>query len=150
MDDMERLINGFAIHLLLPREAVGDLWAATADQDRRLAAVAVSVGFRVSWSATCSQLRTLGLISADEREQFNAAPPTAADFIALGERWVAEMEAPSVPPEYGKRVLAAYRAGKLSAARTTELLWGTVTIEDLPEQRVIPLESLRREFDPLW
>jgi len=52
-------------------------------------------------------------------------------------------------PEYGKRVLAAYRSGKLSAARTIELLWGTVGIEDLPEQRAIPLESLRREFDPL-
>jgi hypothetical protein len=46
-------------------------------------------------------------------------------------------------------VLAAYRSGKLSAARTVELLWGTVAIEDLPEQRMVPLESLRREFDPL-
>jgi Zn-dependent peptidase ImmA (M78 family) len=149
IDDMERLINAFAIHLLLPRQAVSDLWRPTADQDRRLAAVAVSVRFRTSWSATCNQLRTLELIGADEWERFNAVPPTAADFIALGERWVAELDAPSVPPEYGKRVLAAFRVGKLSASRTVELLWGTVTIEDLPEQRAIPLESLRREFDPL-
>jgi Zn-dependent peptidase ImmA (M78 family)/DNA-binding XRE family transcriptional regulator len=149
VDDVERVINAFAIHLLLPRAAVTDLWGATVDQDRRLAAVAISVKFRASWSATISQLRTLGLIDAHERELFNAAPPTAADFIALGERWVAELEAPSVPPEYGKRVLAAYRSGKLSAARTVELLWETVAIEDLPEQRVVPLESLRREFDPL-
>jgi len=149
MDDIERLINAFAIHLLLPRNAVSTLWDTAADQDRRLAAVAVSVKFRASWSATCSQLRTLGLIDADERERFNSTPPTAVDFIALGERWVPEMEAPSVPPEYGKRVLAAYQAGKLAAARTVELLWDTVTIEDLPEQRAIPLEALRREFDPL-
>lgn len=148
-DDMERLINAFAIHLLLPREAVTEQWRAIADQDRRLAAVAVSVKFRASWTATCSQLRTLGLIDAVERERFAAMPPTGADFIALGERWIAELEVPAIPPEYGKRVLGAYRAGRLSAARTVELLWGTVTIEDLPEQRAVPLESLRREFDHL-
>ena len=149
LDDIERLINAFAIHLLLPRRAVTDLWSMNTDQDKRLDAVAVSVKFRASWSATCNQLRTLGLIDSEERERLNAVPPTAADFIALGERWVAELEAPSVPPEYGKKVLAAYRAGKLSASRTVELLWGTVAIEELPEQRAIPLESLRREFDPL-
>ena len=148
-DDVERLINVFAAHLLLPREAVTELWRATVDEDPRLAAVAVSVRFRASWSATCSQLRNLGLIDAAERECCTATPPTAADFIALGERWEAELDAPTVPPEYGKRVLGAYRAGRLSAARTAELLWGTVAIEDLPEQRVVPLDSLRREFDHL-
>lgn len=148
-DDVERLINAFAIHLLLPRDAVTELWQATFEQDRRLAAVAISVRFRASWTATCSQLRNLGLIDALERERLVASPPTGADFVALGERWEAELVAPSIPPEYGKRVLAAYRDGRLSASRTTELLWGTVTIEDLPEQRAVPLESLRREFDRL-
>jgi Zn-dependent peptidase ImmA (M78 family)/transcriptional regulator with XRE-family HTH domain len=148
-DGMERLINAFAIHVLLPREAVTEVWRELADQDRRLAAIAVSLRFRASWSATCSQLRNLDLIDAAERELFVAMRPTGADFVALGERWEAELEAPAIPPEYGKRVLSAYRAGRLSAARTVELLWGTVTIEDLPEQRVVPLDSLRREFDDL-
>jgi Zn-dependent peptidase ImmA (M78 family)/transcriptional regulator with XRE-family HTH domain len=147
--EVERLINAFAVHLILPRDAVTELWQATYEQDRRLAAVAISVRFRASWTATCRQLRNLDLIDAPEREQFVASPPTGADFVALGERWEAELEAPSIPPEYGKRVLAAYRDGRLSAARTIELLWGTVTIEDLPEQRSVPLESLRREFDRL-
>lgn len=148
-DDVERLINAFAVHLLLPREPVTELWNAIAQQDRRLAAVAVSVRFRASWSATCSQLRNLDLIEPSVRERLIESPPTGADFIALGERWEAELQAPAVPPEYGKRVLGAYWAGKLSASRTVDLLWGTVTIEDLPEQRVMPLESLRREFDHL-
>ncbi len=148
-DDVERLINAFAIHLLLPRKEVTELWSATAEQDERLAAVAISVRFRASWTATCSQLCNLGLIDASERELFTSSPPTAADFIALGERWEAEMEAPAVPPEYGKRVLGAYQTGKLSASRTVELLWGTVALEDLPEQRPVPLDALRRDFDPL-
>ena len=148
-EGMERLINAFAIHVLLPRDPVTEVWKSIADQDRRLAAIAVSVRFRASWTATCSQLRNLDLIDQTERERFVAMPPTAADFVALGERWEAELEAPAIPPEYGKRVLSAYRAGRLSAARTVELLWGTVTIEDLPEQRAMPLDSLRREFDHL-
>jgi Zn-dependent peptidase ImmA (M78 family)/DNA-binding XRE family transcriptional regulator len=148
-DDVERLINAFAIHLLLPRDEVTEMWRVTGEQDARLAAVGVSVRFRASWTATCSQLRNLGLIDPAERERFISTPPTSADFIALGERWEAELEAPSVPPEYGKRVLGAYQGGKLSASRTVELLWGTVEIEDLPEQRAVPLDSLRRDFDPL-
>jgi len=148
-DDTERLINAFAVHLLLPRQAVTELWQATADADHRLATVAVAVKFRASWSATCSQLRNLGLIDATERERLLSAPPTTVDFIALGERWVAELDAPTVPPEYGKRVISAHASGKLSASRTVELLWGTVSLADLPEQRAVPLDSLRREFEPL-
>ena len=147
--DMERMINAFAIHLLLPRGPVTEVWEALADQDARLAAVAISVRFRASWTATCSQLCNLDLISAAERQQFITAPPNAADFITLGERWEAELQAPAVPPQYGTRVMSAYQAGRLSASRTIELLWGTVTIEELPEQRPLPLESLRREFDHL-
>lgn len=148
-DGVERLISAFAIHVLLPRQSVTEVWRSLADQDRRLAAIAISVRFRASWTATCSQLRNLELIDAPERERFVAMPPTGADFVALGERWEAELDPPAIPPEYGKRILSAYRAGRLSAARTVELLWGTVAIEDLPEQRAIPLDALRREFDDL-
>jgi len=147
--DAERLINAFAIHLLLPRREVAKTWGATSEHGTRLAAVGISVKFRASWTTTCSQLCTLGLIDEAERLRLASASPTGADFIALGERWEAELDAPAVPPEYGKRVLGAYQAGKLTAARTSELLWGTVTIEDLPEQRAVPLESLRPEFDHL-
>jgi len=147
--ETERLINAFAVHLLLPRREVTEFWQSPRDLDPRLVAVALSFTFRASWTATCNQLRTLRLLTAAERSNFVSIPPTAADAIALGQRWVAELDAPAVPPEYGKRVLAAYRAGKLSAARTVELLWGTVSLADLPEQRQLPLESLRRELEPL-
>lgn len=147
--DTERLINAFAVHLLLPRQEVTEFWQSPGDLDRRLVAVALSFTFRASWTATCNQLRTIGLLTDTERNTFVSRPPTAADAIALGQRWVAELDAPSVPPEYGKRVLAAYTGGKISAARTVELLWGTVALADLPDQRPVPLESLRRELEPL-
>jgi Zn-dependent peptidase ImmA (M78 family)/DNA-binding XRE family transcriptional regulator len=148
-DDAERLINTFAAYLLMPRAGVTELWSQAPQLDRRLAAIAVSVRFRTSWTATCSHLHNLDLIDAAERDDFCNAPPKKGDFFELGERWVAELDAPSVPPDYGRRVVSAYRAGKLAAARTVELLWGTVTESELPELEDIPLDGLRREFDAL-
>lgn len=149
-DETERLINAFAVNLLLPRPEVITHWRGVIESlGTRLSAVSVSFAFRTSWTATCNQLRTVGLIDCTARDDLARRPPTAADAIALGERWVAELEAPSVPPEYGRRVMNAYEHGKLTADRTAELLWGTVTLTDLPEQRAVPLESFRRDLEPM-
>lgn len=145
--ETERIINAFAVHVLLPRLHVDRTWREF--DDPRLAAVAIAVRFRVSWTAVCSQLKNLGHLDEDQRSQLAGDPPTAADFIELGERWSSELDPPSVPPEYGRRILAAYRGGKLTRARTVELLWGTVGESDLPGRHVVPLEGLRREFEPL-
>jgi len=61
---------------------------------------------------------------------------------------VPELDAPAVPPRYGGRVIAAFRRGKLTEARALELLWGTVGRSDLPPRNEVPLEALRREFEP--
>lgn len=145
--ETERLVNAFAVHLLLPREPVEETWASF--DDKRVAAVAVGVRFRASWSAVTSHLKNLGMIGDAERFALAHDPPTAADFIELGERWVSELEPPSVPPEYGRRVVSAYRSGRLTRERTTELLHGTVREAELPERRHVPLEGLRREFEEL-
>ena len=117
--------------------------------DPRLAAVAAAVRHRLSWTAVCAQLRNLGAIDAGSREEFANHPPSGADFIELGEHWIAELDPPRVPPLYGKKVLAAYRRGKLTEARVLELLWGTVDHSELPAQDEVPLEAWRREFEPL-
>ncbi|MGQ0520506.1 MAG: helix-turn-helix domain-containing protein [Actinomycetota bacterium] len=145
--ETERLINAFAIHLLLPRAEVQETWRSISDS--RLAAVAVGVRFRASWSAVTSQLKNLGLIDEVARVALASDPPNAPDFIELGEHWVSELDAPAVPPDYGRRVLSAYRGGRLTAARAAELLWGTVREDELPERQEIPLQGLRREFEPL-
>jgi transcriptional regulator with XRE-family HTH domain len=144
--ETERIINAFAVNVLLPRHDVDLVWHDF--DDPRLGAVAVAVRFRASWTAVCAQLKNLGHLEEAQRADLAGDPPTAADFIELGERWVSELDAPSVPPEYGRRILAAYRGGRLTQARAVELLWGTVRENELPERQVIPLEGLRREFDP--
>ena len=145
-DEQERLINAFAIHLLLPRRDVNAL-CTEFGANYRLAAVAAAVRYRLSWTAVCAQFRNIGVIDAGIREELVDEPPSGADFVELGEHLVPELAPPAVPPQYGKKVLAAYRRGKLTAARTTELLWGTVDRGGLPPQDEIPLEAYRRVFE---
>lgn len=145
----ERMLNAFVAQLLMPREDVAKVWTDFAESDRRLGAIAVATRFRTSWTSACSQLRNLGLIDREECEQFIDDPPRRGDVFELGERWVAELDPPSVPPEYGRRVVGAYRSSKLTAARSVELLWGTIAESELPEPAEIPLEGVRREFQSL-
>ncbi len=147
-DENEKLINAFAIHLLLPRSAIKAIWSEF-ESDTRRVAVAAAVRHRLSWTAVCAQMCNTGIIDAGTREELVNQPPTGADFIELGEHWVAELEPPCVPPLYGRRVLAAYRRGKLTQARAAELLWGTVNPGELPVQDEIPLDAWRREFELL-
>jgi Zn-dependent peptidase ImmA (M78 family)/transcriptional regulator with XRE-family HTH domain len=145
--ESERIINAFAVHLLLPWSFVSRTWEEFADH--RLAAIAVAVRGRVSWSAVCAHLKNLGFVDETERSGLAGDPPGKTDFMELGERWVSELDAPSTPPDYGRRVLRGYRTGRLSMERAIELLWGEVTRVDMPTVNEIPLEALRREFDPL-
>ena len=147
-DDNEKLINAFAIHLLLPRSEVRVIMSEF-EGNPRLAAVAAAVRHRLSWTAVCAQLRNLGAIDPGTREELANHPPSRADFIKLGEHWIPELDPPRVPPLYRKKVVAAYRRGKLTEARVLELLWGTVDHSELPAQEEVPLEAWRREFVPL-
>jgi Zn-dependent peptidase ImmA (M78 family)/transcriptional regulator with XRE-family HTH domain len=146
--EMERRINGFAVHLLLPRGSLTERWRMLSGEPREKA-VRLGVEYRVSWSALCSQLKNLGLASEAEHQVLLARPPTRADYLELGMGFVEELHPPSVPRSYARAVLAGYRAGKLGANRTIDLLWGSITKEDLPELAALPIEAYQREFDPL-
>lgn len=144
----EKLINVFAVNLLLPRKAVQEMWSQF-EPDARLAAVALAVRYRVSWSAVCSQLSNLDLIDSAHRQALAERHPTRGDFVALGESWGEELVAPAVPPDYGRRVLGAYRRGMLTVERTLELLCGAVIESELPDQAAVPIDALRRDFSPM-
>jgi hypothetical protein len=148
-DETERYLNAFAAHLLMPREPVTTIWNEYAEGDARMGAVAIAVRYRVSWGAVCTHLRNLDVITRDEMEALQAMPPSRADFLELGEMWQPELEPPSVPPGYGRWVVSAFRAGKLTSSKTVELLWGTVGEGELGERQAIPLEGLTRSFDTL-
>ena len=145
--DTERMFNAFAAHLLMPRSSVLSIWEEFSARSPRLAAIGVAVRFSVSWTAACNQLKNLGLIDSREREHLLGDDLRRGELFEFGERFAVELDPPSVPPAYARVVVSAYRKGQLTAARTVELLHGSVDEADLPEPDAMPLDELRREFE---
>jgi Zn-dependent peptidase ImmA (M78 family) len=145
--DTERMFNVFAAYFLMPRAAVQHIWDEFSGKPPRMAAIAVAVRFSVSWTAACNQLRNIGLIDARERERLIENDLRGGELLEFGERFAIELVPPSVPPEYARVVVNAYRARRLTPARAVELLHGTVTESDLPEPEEMSLEQLRNEFE---
>src|SRR6266516_4647805 len=146
--EAERRINQFAVDLLLPVGPVKRQWEASTEETRERT-IRLGVDYRVSWSALCSRLKNLGLIDDGERQALLDHPPTRADYLELGAGFVAELTPPFAPPGYARAVLRGYRSGKLGPNRTVDLLWDSITNQDLPELDALPIEAYQREFDPL-
>lgn len=145
--DGERMINAFAAHLLMPRPAVFGVWEEISGHSHRQAAIAMAVLFSVSWTAACNQLVNLDLIDHRERERLIANPVRKGELFEFGERFVRELEPPSVPPGYARLVVGAYREGQLSAPKAVALLHDSVSEPDLPEQQPESLDDLLQGFD---
>ncbi len=143
----ERLLNAFAVHLLLPRTSLQQAWAAAEVRgEQRTRAIRLAVEYRVSWTPLCNQLRTLDLIDDRERDALLATPPRAADYLELELEIAEELVAPYLSPRFKSAVIRALRAGKITRARARELLWDTVEIEELPRPDPAPLESFVGEL----
>ncbi len=144
--DSERMINAFAIHFLAPRAGVEAAWARHADWSLRDRALAVGVTYRLSWSAAISQLRNVGLISHEQRDELSRTEPRAGDFLRLGLDWVVELEQPYLSPGFISACLNGFASARLTEARTLELLRGILGPTDLPQVEPPTLEGLRRSF----
>lgn len=130
----ERLVNAFAVHLLIPRAAVTNRWHQLhGDTDHRSAALVIAVEFRVSWTALCSHLRTIGLITHRQRELLVQRLPTRAEQMERGLEIVEELPPGYVPPLFAAAVMRAYRRRELGRSRTLELLRGSLNDSELPE-----------------
>lgn len=144
----ERLLNAFAIHLLLPRQAVARFWLDhSGGEDARGVAIALAAHFRVSWTATCAHLKNLELIDEHAREVLILQPPVRADYIERGLVFPEELVPPSLPPRYSAAVIRAYRGNRITSTRAVELLRSTLSEEELPPPHEVPLEALRAEFE---
>jgi transcriptional regulator with XRE-family HTH domain len=144
--DNEQMINSFAIHFLAPRAGVTRVWTDLNDLPERDRALAVGVAFRLSWSATISQLRNLDLIPHQERDRLASQEPRKGDYLRLGLSWTDELQAPYLSPGFIAACLTGYESGSLTSARTLEFLRGQLTAEDLPD-RASDDSQLRRAFE---
>lgn len=144
--DNEKMINSFAIHFLAPRAGVNKVWSEHTDWPLRDRALAVGVGFRLSWSAAISQLRNLGLISREERDRLSTSEPRSGEYLRLGLSWNDELGYPYLSPGFIAGCLTGYTSSKLTRARVIELLRGLLSVEDLPDVDPPTLEAFRRSF----
>ncbi len=145
--DSEQMINSFAIHFLAPRAGVAKVWADHGDWPLRDRGLAVGVVFRLSWSAAISQLRNVGLISHEERDQLSTNEPRSGDYLRLGLSWRDELTAPYLSPAFVAACLTGYTSSELTESRVLELLRGIVHADDLPALDMAPMTALRRSFE---
>lgn len=134
-EETEKVVNAFAIHLLLPRHGVLRCWGELARQelDLRSRAIWIAARYGVSWSAACAQLRRLGALTAEEQSILVSRPPRLGDYVALQVNCPEELVPPFLSPRLSAAIVQAFRKRKLSASRSVELLRGTLTAEELPE-----------------
>lgn len=146
--EVERFLNSFVAYFLMPRSGVAAIWRER-DGDERLVALTLAARYCTSWTAACSHLVNLDFVRSESLDALKRSEPTRGDYALLGEAWIEELAAPSIPRPYGQQVLSAYIDGALTAERTVELLHETLPTGELPTPRQSPLESLRSAFAPL-
>ena len=145
-DDHERMINSFAIHFLAPHAGVLRTWNEHREWDNRDRALAVGATYRLSWSATVGQLKNLEIISQDDFRVLSEREPRSGDYVRLKLSWDDEPKCPYLSPGFAAACVEGYTTGRLTAARTIELLRGTMTRDDLPEREMLSLDDLRKSF----
>ena len=145
--DTERLINAFAIHLLLPRDSLERQWRELEGRDdHRRAAIILGARNRVSWTALCGHLVNVGLLDRHVGEVLRESPPRKAEYLELGVSIAEELTPPTVPATVAQATLRGYRRHLLGTGRTLELLHGAVAEGELPKQDEIPLAALAGEL----
>ncbi|MBC3178327.1 ImmA/IrrE family metallo-endopeptidase [Corynebacterium lujinxingii] len=130
--DVERAMNSFAAHLLMPRSFVERM--ETKHVGSRALAMAVSSQCGVSWSATLGHLANLGVISDKAYALEVERKPDSQEFQSAGFAIPMVKELDVVPPQYRSAVLSAYRQRKLTTGKTLEVLFESVVEEQLPER----------------
>jgi transcriptional regulator with XRE-family HTH domain len=145
-EDHEKMISSFAIHFLAPRTGVVNVWNDRGRWSARDRALAVGSTFRLSWSAAISQLRNLNLIEYEEFRILRDRDPRSGDYVRLELFWDDEPKSPYLSPGFAAACVEGYTSGRLTAARTIELLRGTMTRDDLPEREMESLNDVRKLF----
>jgi Zn-dependent peptidase ImmA (M78 family)/transcriptional regulator with XRE-family HTH domain len=146
----EGVLDAFAVHLLMPRASIVRRWEELQGAEHpRQALMRIGVEYRVSWTAVTAQATNLGLIDTQRREHLNRATPSRAELVEQRLIIAEELHAPWVSPAFAAAVIKAYRRYLLTADRAVELLRGTFTLDELPEQTAVRMDELRHDMSAL-
>ena len=130
--DVERFMNSFAAHLLMPEEYVHKVKAEYVGEPARLFVMAISARCGVSWTATLTHLLNLGTITQDEFVLEEKRRPTREDFQAAGFDIPLVDALSVVPPRFQEFILDAYQRRAVSKGLALEALFGAVSESELP------------------
>lgn len=134
-DEREQRIDAFAAEFLLPREGLVAAWDRFGGLPERARLVQVAGSFRVSWSAAVRAAGEAGVIGADGVGRWRSRPPQRGELLeVLGREPVEDLVVGETSPGWRQAVIAAWRAGAVTASRVVELLHGAVTESELPDR----------------
>ncbi len=133
-DAWEARLDRFARAVLLPPDGLRDQWTRLREDgdDLRTAAVKIGSVFCVDMSTLARRLAELGQIDKSEAQTVRAVRTKKADIIEFGLGVRHELAAPALPRRYEESVVRLYRGEVVSAARATDLLFDTLSEDDLP------------------
>ena len=132
-DRREAIFDVFARALLIPGEELAQQWhQGVITDDTRSTAVRLASEYRVDFSTLARRLVELEIIDPAVASTIRSLTTTRLDIQTMGLVVPVELEPGELPPEYAQSVERLYLGETLSAARATDLLFGTVEEADLP------------------
>lgn len=142
----ESMIFAFAIHFLAPRSGVLREWHDHKSWSSRDRALRIAAEFQLSWSATLNHLVTVGAIDRTARVRLLAQHPRRGDYSRLRLDLMEDLRPPYLSPGFTSGVLDGFISGIFTRARTVDLLRGTISDEELPDQRQPAIDDLVSAF----
>lgn len=124
-EDVEPMMNSFAIHFLAPRSGVSRVWNQYKSRGDWEALVAVAATYQISWSAAVNQARNLDLVTEFERKSHLARKPTLRDVADLGLTWGEMGGETRLSPAIAAACDRAAEAGLIPTDRVDAILRGT-------------------------
>jgi Zn-dependent peptidase ImmA (M78 family)/DNA-binding XRE family transcriptional regulator len=133
--DREAVIDAFAAEFLLPQAAVS---AARHPEDSvRTRLIRLAGSYRVSWAAVVLAARRADVVTDGQMRSLRSETPTRGDFLeVLGYEPATDLDLGETGPAWRTAVLAAWRAGTITAARAVELVHGQLGADDLPRREL--------------
>lgn len=141
--DSEAMVKSVAIHFLLPRAGVVDMWSRFPGDSSRRRATRIAGTYRVSWTATVNQLKNLGLIDERDRVELARDKPVAGDYAVIGVfPIVDDLPAPRLSPELTAAIVRGYEECVLTRKRALRMLRGSITDAQLRPRDDTPFEAV--------
>lgn len=139
-DEREALIDAFAAELLVPQLELRSRWeqfeGSILAKDRL---VQLAGEYRVSWSSLLDSACRAGVLDGKERRALRAQTPVKGDFLRLlGQEPTPDVLPKEMGPTWRRAVMRAYTDGRITRARTAELLLDEVRDSDLPDLGLEP------------